>query len=211
MKKNAMLKIAAILLVAVLLTTCAISATFAKYVTSAELDSQSARVAKWGVTVQVTGENVFKNEYGDVVAATEDVVAPGVKVEDGIVITTNGDAAEVDYKIMSDFKVELNGWGEYFPVVFTINGTDVTVTKTTPAEIATEVSKAINDAVAKLQTGNVSIGWYWDSNDDASATVDEIVADTTNKADTVLGNAGSATIAISGTVAAVQIATDYAS
>ena len=53
MKKNAMLKIAAVLLVAVLLTTCAISSTFAKYVTEGKsYDSGKSRVARWGVTAE---------------------------------------------------------------------------------------------------------------------------------------------------------------
>ena len=46
MKKNKMMRIASALLVAVILTTCAISGTFAKYVTSTP-GSDSARVAKF--------------------------------------------------------------------------------------------------------------------------------------------------------------------
>ena len=44
MKKNKMMRIASVLLVAVILTTCAISGTFAKYVTSGN-GSDNARVA----------------------------------------------------------------------------------------------------------------------------------------------------------------------
>lgn len=62
MKKNAMLKIAAILLVAVLLTTCAISSTFAKYATSEDADTQ-ARVAKFGVTVTTNLDDLFGQYY----------------------------------------------------------------------------------------------------------------------------------------------------
>ena len=51
MKKNRMMRVASALLVAVLLTTCAISGTFAKYVTT-ESGSDFARVAKWGVNVE---------------------------------------------------------------------------------------------------------------------------------------------------------------
>lgn len=50
MKKNKIMRIASVLLVAVILTTCAISGTFAKYVTSGS-GSDTARVAKFGVTV----------------------------------------------------------------------------------------------------------------------------------------------------------------
>ena len=47
MKKNRMMRLAAFLLVCVLLTTSVISGTYAKYV-STTTDSDSARVAKWG-------------------------------------------------------------------------------------------------------------------------------------------------------------------
>ena len=61
MRKNKMMRLASGLLVAVLLTTCTISGTFAKYVTSAKADS-SARVAKFGV--EVTAEVApFLAEY----------------------------------------------------------------------------------------------------------------------------------------------------
>ena len=85
MKKNKMMRIASVLLVAVILTTCAISGTFAKYVTSGN-GSDNARVAKFGVTVTGNAdtfkETYAKNDTGFTLAAnsvvsTEDVVAPG--------------------------------------------------------------------------------------------------------------------------------------
>ena len=63
MKKNKMMRIASVLLVAVILTTCAISGTFAKYVSSAD-SSDSARVAYWGfnpATMNIT--DLFANAY----------------------------------------------------------------------------------------------------------------------------------------------------
>ena len=85
MKKNKMMRIASVLLVAVILTTCAISGTYAKYVTSGN-GSDSARVAKFGVTVTGTADT-FKETYAkddnsftlaaNTVVSTEDVVAPG--------------------------------------------------------------------------------------------------------------------------------------
>jgi len=61
MKKNKMMRIASILLVVTLLSTCVISGTFAKYVTKAE-GEDAARVAKWGVLVTVAG-NAFSDKY----------------------------------------------------------------------------------------------------------------------------------------------------
>ncbi len=115
MKKNFMMRAASVLLVAVMLTTCAISGTFAKYVTSANT-SDNARVAKWGVTVATTG-SLFAESYKDLpVASAEDtddkitvqvkdyasveqnVVAPGTKNETGMVFTLKG-TPEVDTRI----------------------------------------------------------------------------------------------------------------
>lgn len=79
MKKNRMLRLASVLLVSVLLTTSVISGTFAKYVTTADA-SDSARVAKWGITMDVNGTGTFSDTYdsGHVDSAdNKDVVAPG--------------------------------------------------------------------------------------------------------------------------------------
>ena len=65
MKKNRMMRLASILLICVLLTTSVISGTFAKYVT-ADTGSDNARVAKWGVELIVTGDNLFSNSYNGV-------------------------------------------------------------------------------------------------------------------------------------------------
>ena len=83
MRKNKMMRIASALLVAVLLTTCAISGTFAKYTTS-DSSTDSARVAKWGVSIVASGDDLFNNQYTDTtngitVKSVDDekVVAPG--------------------------------------------------------------------------------------------------------------------------------------
>ena len=60
--KNKMMRIASILLVAALITTCAISGTFAKYVTRVE-GTDSARVAKWGVLLTVNADGTFADKY----------------------------------------------------------------------------------------------------------------------------------------------------
>ena len=81
MKKNRMMRLASILLVCVLLSTSVISGTFAKYTTTASA-GDTARVAKWGITMNSTGSETFADTYEDTVAtsATGDaVVAPGTK------------------------------------------------------------------------------------------------------------------------------------
>ena len=109
MKKNKIFRIGAILLVAVLITTCAISGTFAKYITK-DADGDAARVAKWGVEISGMGNNLFANTYAknsateiaNTVEAQQKVVAPGTKNEEGVTFSLTG-TPEVAVKI--DFVV----------------------------------------------------------------------------------------------------------
>ena len=105
MKKNVMMRLASGLLIAVLLTTCAIAGTFAKYTTSAS-GSDSARVAKWGVEISGMADGLFAKTYAkntetdiaNTVAATEEVVAPGTKNDSGVTFSLTG-TPEVAVKI----------------------------------------------------------------------------------------------------------------
>ena len=85
MKTNKNVKVMCGLLVLVLLTTCVIGTTLARYTTS-DSASDSARVAKWGVKFNISGADLFDNEYnvtesnnvGAVsVSASTNLVAPG--------------------------------------------------------------------------------------------------------------------------------------
>ena len=81
MKKNRMMRTAAVLLVAVLLTTSVISGTFAKYTTSASSED-SARVANWGFerTNSMDLTNLFLGSYTNVASNNgDDVIAPGTE------------------------------------------------------------------------------------------------------------------------------------
>lgn len=114
MRKNKMMRAASGLLVAVLLSTCAISGTFAKYTTSAN-GTDSARVAKWGFqSATVTLNDLFKSAYDtttDSTVKSDDgahVIAPGTTnsgtfdfTYGGADIDKNGtkdDAPEVAYQ-----------------------------------------------------------------------------------------------------------------
>lgn len=140
MKKNIMMRLSSGLLVAVLLSTCAISGTFAKYVTRGE-GTDSARVAKFGVTVTGSSD-AFKQEYsktdskyaGDLtVKAVTNVVAPGTN---GTVaaFSINGTpevAVRVSYKIKSvviddNWKItnEDGSVTPYCPLIFTVGDKD---------------------------------------------------------------------------------------
>ncbi len=84
MKKNVMMRLASGLLIAVLLTTCAIAGTFAKYTTSVS-SQDSARVAKWGfdstsMDITTLFNNVYDVSTSDyTVESAVDVIAPGTQ------------------------------------------------------------------------------------------------------------------------------------
>ncbi len=90
MRKNKVMRVASALLVAVLLSTCAISGTFAKYVTT-NSGSDSARVAKFGVVINIDNDlGLFDTAYAKTDSAytgtlsvksesTDQLVAPGTK------------------------------------------------------------------------------------------------------------------------------------
>ena len=103
MKKNRMMRLASILMIAVLMTTCTISGTFAKYV-SAVSANDTARVAKWGVELTADAD-VFKPTYngtsGVAVKADDDtdVIAPGTTGT--ATIFTIAGAPEVDVDVVA--------------------------------------------------------------------------------------------------------------
>ena len=89
-KKNVLMRSAGLLLVLVLVTSCFVGSTFAKYTVGGRGDD-TARVAKFGVTITATGAT-FAKEYAtdtnnivaaianSVVSSDKDkLVAPGTK------------------------------------------------------------------------------------------------------------------------------------
>ncbi len=218
MKKNKMMRLASFLLVAVLLSTCAISGTFAKYVTSADA-SDAARVAKWGVTVTADAEGTFAKEYAsdtaDYAAATvissEKVVAPGTSgVLANVAVTGTPEVAvRVSYTAtldLGDNWVDANG-AYYCPLEITVNGTTYKGTDSQYTDVnafETAVNNAINGFTQDFAANkainynaDTSITWKWafEGNDDVK--------------DTALGDAAAAgkaaTIDLKMTVTATQI------
>lgn len=190
MKKNTMMRVASVLLVAVLLSTCAISGTFAKYVTS-DSGSDTARVAKWGVTVTIAEDlNLFKDEYAKTDANISDdaivntvvvnsqesanLVAPGTEgsIEFSIAGTPEV-AVKVDLvmEVTSDVIIpagaNVNGEilnAAYTPVVFTLkdqtSGQEIAKGTLTQIEAGLE---ALSDEYAANTTLDKTfvLSWEW--------------------------------------------------
>ena len=189
MKANKIMRVASVLLVAVLLTTCAISSTFAKYVTTAS-GSDTARVAKWGVSITVPGtmfSDSYKdtattytaNETGDTITVQADtqgtkILAPG----------TNGTLAnlavtgtpEVDVTVTYTADLVLTNWkigeNEYCPIVFTVAGNTIQMGGeiNTVAKLETAVENAIaavtntyntNTNLSTVVNDDLVVTWAW--------------------------------------------------
>lgn len=131
--KNKFLRTAVILTALVLMTSCFVGSTFAKYVTAGNAED-SARVAKFGVIISASDE-AFSSEYKTdddeysetlSVISAEKVVAPGTEGSFATIelLGTPEVAVEVSY----DFEISAsdmwkNESGEfYFPININING-----------------------------------------------------------------------------------------
>ena len=206
MKKNRMMRLASVLLVAVLMTTCTISGTFAKYVTEDSADD-IARVAKWGVKITPNGA-VFEQKYktddtttytgeNSVVSSdTWDVVAPGTG--DRMTKVVLSGKPEVAYKVDYAATVTLNNWKvggeEYFPIYFTVNG--VTYGHKTCGQVLTNRYNTIAELIAAVEKAMEDSSKPYGPNEDlSSVTVPEVswswpfyTSAANDKLDTALGD-----------------------
>ena len=210
------------LLVAVLLTTCVISGTFAKYITKSE-GFDTARVARWGFTdTSITFNDLFKTEYDQNVKGEQDVIAPG---------TTNSAKFRFDYtktqsapEVAYTFKVDTDGSTcdtnikNNKNIVWSLDGTEYTTDDqgTSWEKMIAAIKNLSGDnsgtktyEAGKLPTGfennsEHTVKWQWkfDDNSDTKENFDN----EQNKEDTGMGNAdtlGNVTLKI--TITATQI------
>lgn len=127
MRKNKMMRTAAVLGVATMLTASVISGTFAKYTTKVD-GTDSARVAKWGFTggSTVALDNLFANAYkssdgklgtysdttGLSVKSADDktdIIAPGTEGEATFGFTYAGDNTTDKPEVAYTFNVDASG------------------------------------------------------------------------------------------------------
>ena len=225
MKKNKMMRIASVLLVAVILTTCAISGTFAKYVSSAD-SSDKARVAYWGfnpATMNIT--DLFANAYdttvlGDAdVNALTDVIAPGTTKSASFSFAydgTTGQAPEVAYTFEVSttgsscadsiknnpnilWKLDSGDWGTWDNMITAIEALDGNKTgnRYEPGTLPTGFTDAD-------ETHTIEWKWIFDEN----AGNAETTTANNDVNDTAMGNvtpADLAKVTVSITVTATQI------
>lgn len=213
MRKNKMMRLASALLIAVLLTTCAISGTFAKYTTTGT-GTDSATVAKWGVVITANGSS-FADQYAtddagvgtiaNSVIGTDKVIAPGT--QGAMVAATITGTPEVAVKVTYEATVDLgDNWKDstgayYCPLEITVGTDTLKGTSYSSADAFEAAVKAKIDALTSnyeagtdLSTHTTSaISWKWEfeGNDDVK--------------DTYLGDQHNATISITVKVTVTQI------
>ncbi|MBE6972005.1 MAG: hypothetical protein E7446_07835 [Ruminococcaceae bacterium] len=188
--KNKTMRLASVLLIAVLMTTSVISGTFAKY-TSAVNGTDTARVAKWVVTLGdksgTSAEQTFTfdlfNTVNDTLGGLEEhiapadgtIIAPGTTGYFDIVLTNASEVSatyEIDYTVTNTANI---------PVQFKVTGGDWSFS------LADVAATALASG-----TTTIKVEWKWafDGND---------------VTDTNLGVTGTDTITVAAKITATQV------
>ena len=223
MKNNRIMKAAGALLVLVLVTSCFVGSTFAKYTTTGRGDD-TARVAKFGVKIEANG-STFAKEYDtddqsvvgtiakSVVSSNDDkLVAPGT--EGSMVSMTITGKPEVAVNVQYAATLTLNDkWKDaqgnfYCPLQIKVNtGTGNEVYCGLDYNSATLFAQAVQDAISNanakyeantdLSTTAVkpSVSWAWAYEGAGAHTVAQ-----TDEKDTYLGDQAAA-----GNAASIQL------
>lgn len=192
MKKNRMMRLAAILLVCVLLSTSVISGTFAKYTTQASA-TDAARVAKWDIQIngsQMQATHTFAFDLFNTIVDTKDGNGEtDIKATDGSIIAP-GTKGQMSFTLKNDSEVTAS-----YAIVFGMTETeDIPVQFSLTGENGTWTDDIcnLNFNVPIANIGDeqtVTVYWQWDFEGD----------------DTALGLKGTDVITITATVTATQV------
>ena len=161
MKKNKMMRIASVLLVAVLLSTCAISGTFAKYVSEGSVTA-TATIAKWDIKLQ--NKDIATNDLTfslvDTWVNTDETVSDSV-VDKKIAPGTSGTG-----------KIVLNNDSEVaakIDAVFTVTGKPNNMTFTYTYENSNGATGTVVAgtpiAIGIGETVTITVNWVWEFTD----------------------------------------------
>ena len=202
MMKNKMMRIASVLLVAVLLSTCVISGTFAKYTTKATA-TDAARVAHWGFEepTAVTFD-LFKHGDGNVIATVgdDDIIAPGTSASATLNLTFGDNGSIVAPEVAYNYSFAATATGSYNALddntnfVWTLGANEYQTFDQFAAAVAAMSEDVAAGDLPAVQS--VTIGWEWKFVEDDAA----------NTTDTAMGNATTLdNIAVTLTITATQI------
>lgn len=185
--------------------------TYARYLTSQNVPTQTATVANWGFVVSANASNLFSHAHNngtqvtvssgattvDVQSSSENLVAPGTSGQ--LSFSINGTA-----EVLSELDVTLNGQEihltktdgnvVYSPVKWTLkkdsNVVDNLQDKSLK-EIANYLDEKFDKRIAANESfalnGNYTLSWAWALEDNTSHTIIVDDVQTTCNSDTVLG------------------------
>lgn len=192
-KHSPFMRIAGVMLGAILLMTCVISGTLAKYTSTAN-GSSVATVAKW--SVQVNGTDIAKNDTVTLDLFNTVKEADGTAAEDDVATgkIAPGTGGSFDFAIVNDSEVTAT----YSVLLTETNANNVPIEYSTDGTTWGALSDldAVTDVtIAAGASDNVTIQWRWAYETDEAG----------NTADTALGTADTApTVEIAATFTAVQ-------
>ena len=189
MKKNTMMRVASALLVAVLLTTCAISGTFAKYVSKASAQDD-ARVARWDIELNDTSINeTFVFDLFATVNDTNDSAETDVATDATTTVIAPGTQGSFDIELLNKSEVTAKYGIQYtvtnvdsIPVKFSVDNGNTW--KNTLDEVVAhdENTKLAMDATKATV---ITVQWKWDY--EVGADADAVAVN--DSADTGFGEA----------------------
>ena len=217
MKRNKLFLLGLFVVFAAVLSLSLVSSTFARYTSSGKAED-SARVAKWGVVVTVTGADAFGEKYDDeieaagtkVVSTSGNVLAPGTNGTLGSIQITGTTEVMVTITVVLDIDLGDN-WkdanGHYYcPLVIGgLSGLDYNSADEFEAAIEALVTKTHSNVDANKELADVyssvELLWSWEietgADDDAKAA--------NSIKDTFLGTTGLADISVKWTASVVQV------
>ena len=233
--KNKMMRAASVLMVAVLLSTCAISGTFAKYVTSVT-SGDSARVAKWNIGHNFDEKSTFAATYNsgkvESLGGADKVVAPGTA--DSGTYELSG-APEVAYKVTFNFdkqaevflkqgnydfadaayvNMDLNLGTDYIPLKWTValtTGAGATISQIDPLGVAALGASNTFNTMAEIEAAFANTQIDYAANKEAGITI--VIGWTwaisqNDQADTILGYLGNDVTATNAMLAGADLVAD---
>jgi len=220
--KNKFMRVAIIMMALVLVTSCFVGSTFAKYITDAD-GADNARVALFGVELSAE-DGAFATTYAlEDTLETNAVITNSVSSSDADKLVAPGtDGAfsnitmtgtpEVAVRVTYAATVELSNWyintDEYYcPIVITVGTEEIYgLDYSSAADFATAIEDEITGYTAEYAPGtdlsavdgaDLALSWAW-----AFEGSDQLQTD---EKDTLIGNIGADTISIDVSVTVEQI------
>lgn len=188
-KKISLPKLIIVLVLLGLLLTSLLGRTLAKYITTGTIAKDTVRVAKWGVTVNASGE-LFKKEYitndttysgGISVKADDLVFAPGTNGQTAGV-TISGQPEVASRISIKDNGSSVNGWDQGEAVLWTLEVEGVPIVNGGSLHdliggmTANSIDLAPN---ADLSGAGFNISWEWPFGDGTNDVRDTYYGDKT--------------------------------